>query len=397
MNNYRFSLPLALILLLCGAAQADAAPLPGEEGATAEGAADTTETTSETQPELGLDEDAAEAAGDAVDAAVDAVEGGMDASGEAIDGAVDTVLQQVLGEDVYDEPTEADVPPARLDEQPSIPDEIVEPIDVLEEDERWVPELTLSAGVYFRENVAPGVLFGVSSRVVEYGPATRRTEGRGSYRQRRVFARIDAEFGINPDGDGLDEMSLQLGAFARRRETEAADGTERGRTDATILPVRIRRSLELDRRIAVSASVMAVDAWREVQVRDRVVLGVSLRVEAVGFSHISYALAPELHFNGLHLAGFGFDVVPIFTPGTNGVRIRYIIGGSADLALGARDGEDVGPRFTTVGDLEAHTGFGFDFGPHVSWDNRAAFLGSVDSQRSNPTGWRVMSVITGRY
>lgn len=294
------------------------------------------------------------------------------------------------------EPTEADIPPARLDEMPSLPDETVHAEEVLDEEELWEPEVALFAGVYFRDGVTPGGVIGARTRFVEYGPQTRRTEGRGSYRQRRVVGLFDGEIRIGTSDVGVDTLDLRLAPYAQRRERAAADGSEWGHTDSMILPLRISRSLEMDRRVALTLPSLGLDIYREIQVRDRISLVLNAQLRGLGFSHIQYQFAPRLHFNGMHLAGGDIEIGPRFQPsGTIGVR--YVIGGAIDVHLGARDGKEVGPRFTAIGDVEARTGVGVDFGEHVSWDARAAFRGSIDSMRDNVSAWQVTTYVTGRF
>lgn len=297
------------------------------------------------------------------------------------------------------EPTEDDVAPLRH-EPAYIPDAPEEPVQYDIEEARWVSEVGLSAGVFFREDVAPGLLLGLRHRVVQYGPDTERTLGRSTYRQRRMWALVNGTFGIDP-GEGLDQLDLRVAVIGSRQETVAADGSEEATTDLSMGQVRLRRMRDLDRDLGVTAAFIAGEGRRTLHVRERVDLGIRAQVSAVGFEHIQYSLPPvAVRFNGVHIAGVGADLEPTFALGDGAARIRYILGGSGSLALGARSGRLFNASFVSLADLEVHSGFGVDFGRRVrrvSWDNIASFRGSIDSIRENPTGWFVTSTLTGRY
>lgn len=371
-------IPFSLVVLACAVAHAQTADGP-EDGTPA------------TPPPEEVE--SSDAAG-----ADESVEDAPAADGAATDGAEPRGEEDDLPPGVTDE--DLTLPPVDLNEQPWIPDtprvdEEAPPEFDDEELHAWVPEASAQVGIYLTEEVQPGVVFGAAFTLAEHGPDTHRPHLDGALHVRRLLGGFDARFGFEP-GEGLDEMDVSITPYGRRVESMTRDGSETRRTDLHLGVVRFGRSIDWDHQLVVAVSGIGADSRRDYQMDGPIRIGIDTRSTLLGFEHIEYGIRPFHYFNGVRIFSAGGDVIPTFDV-NDAVAIRYVLGLDASLTLGSRNGALVGSRFASHSELAVHTGIGADITEYAAIDLDAAYRGTVDSLRTNRTGWLVTLALTGRY
>lgn len=288
------------------------------------------------------------------------------------------------------------IPPANLEEAPSLAAQPLEEIVVgHDEEEGWDAEVSIGTGLWLREGVEAGSFIGASFALVEQGPQTGSPYVMASdYARRALWAIVDAELGLHP-GAGTDETEVVAAVHGVRTEVTSVDQSESGYSEIRYGPVRYERAVTMDRELDLTVAVVEGFADRHYRQREGISTHVVADVGALGYKHIRYAprRGEDHFFNGVRALSVDVLVAPEFALGESGSSVRYLAGVGGDIALGGRDGG----LLVVHSDLSARSGLGGDITEWVSWSALIGYRAAVDNRRPNRAGWLSTIRVEGRF